>query len=254
MLVWFNKKGVLREQLDSYGNLPRVGSQNFKIYAYFEDLNISENYPSAYIRLQKPDFVGSRYPVMWMSLVYLSFQNGIADGASQFFRPGGGPGPNGTYPCFMFDFSSIKDVYEVEDIDDDVTITLLDTPGLWKATITLIGNSSLQNVVGTMTFNVDGDEGEEEENEIDPRAILNNFADVLASKLNIRNGIFVLPSTDSDLSGFSVGQIFYVESESQFYRLEEVDHTNTLVPFDIFDTGQYLTTEDTEYVIPPEDR
>ena len=251
MLVWFNKKGVLKEQLDSYGNLPRVGSQDFKIYAYFDGLDIPTTFGDAYIRLERPDFAGSKYPMIDMQLVYLDYQSGISDNESIFFRPGGGPGPNGTYPCFVFDFGSIKDVVDENDVSDDVIITLLDTPGLWRATITLVGNSSIYNVVGTMTFNVDGGEGSEEANEVDSSIIIERLIAQLASKLNIRNGIVVLEHLSDAISGYDEGQIFYIEDTRKFYRLQ----SGQLVEYNIFDPDDsYVTIENHDFVIPPEDR
>lgn len=247
MLVWFNKKGILKEQLDSYGNLPRVGSQDFKIFAYFDGLDVPNTFADAYIRLEKPDYAGSRYPMINMQFVYLDFQTGVADGESLFFRPQGGPGPNGTYPCFVFDFGTIKDVVDEEDVSDDITITLLDTPGLWKAVITLVGNSSLFNVVGTMTFDVGGDDGDEEGNELDPSVIIERMITQLANKLNIRNGIVVLQHLSDATSGYTEGQIFYIEDTRLFYRLQ----SGQLVEYNIFDpNGSYVTVEDHDYVIP----
>ena len=250
MLVWFNKKGVLKEQLDSYGNFPRVGSEDFKIYAYFEDLNY-ETFDAAYIRLERPDFAGSRYPMIDMRLVYLDYQDGVSDTPSILFSPGGGPGPNGTYPCYLFDFGTIKDVADEDDIEDDVIITLLDTPGLWRATITLVANSSLLNVVGTMTFNVEGNEGPEEENELDPSVVIERLIVALAKKLNIRNGIVVLEHLSDAISGYTEGQIFYIEETRLFYQLQ----SGELVEYDIFNpNNSYVTVEEEQFVIPPEDR
>lgn len=250
MLLWFNKKGVLKEQLDSYGNIPRVGSQAFQICAYFDGVDLSK-ISDAHIRLERPDFTGSKYPVMFMVPVDFTYEED-ADGKSQYFKVGGGPNPDGTYPCYLFDFSTfISNAGTPDDYEDDKIVTLLDTPGLWKATLTLVGDSGVYNVVGTVTFNVDGGEGSEEENEADISAMLNNFADALARKLNIRNGIVVLHDIPQDLSGYEEGQIFFIETENKFYKLVsgQLQETN------IFDPGNtYVTAEDHDYVIPPEDR
>ena len=251
MLVWFNKKGILKEQLDSYGNLPRVGSQDFRIYAYFDGLDIPNVFSAAYIRLERPDFAGSKYQMIDMQLVDFTYQDGVSDTPSILFRAGGGPGPNGTYPCFMFDFGSVRYVVDEDDVEDDVIITLLDTPGLWRATITLVASSSMFNVTGTMTFNVEGGEGNEEENEVDNSVIIERLIAQLANKLNIANGFVVLQHLSDATSGYTEGQIFYIEDTRKFYRLQ----SGQLVEYNIFDPeGSYVTVEDHDYVIPPEDR
>lgn len=254
MLLWFNKKGVLKEQLDSYGNLPRVGSEVFQIIAYFDDLNLDEDYGAARLVLQRPDFNGSRYPALGMTRVDVEFEPGDADGQSQFFRVGGGPNPNGSYPCYMFDFSSFFDNNQTPtDYEDDKHAILLDTPGLWKAMITLVGNSGVYNVTGTATFNVEGDEGPEEETVLSNDLVLQTFANELSKKLNIRNGIVVLHELPEDpgTSGYTDGQIFYIESDNQFYKLDN----GSFVLFNIFNPGEtYLTVEEEPFVIPPEDR
>lgn len=179
MLAWFDKKGVLKEQLDSYGNRPRVGSQLFKIMAYFNDIDPSI-YGTAYIRFQRPDFDGSDYPVLFMVQDEIEYQAGISSTESSFFEAGE------TYPCYVFDFSSVKETQGNEDPTDDNVVTLLDTPGAWKATITLVSSSALyKNVVGTIMFYVEGGDGPEEPTVLSINTIAQNFADALAQKLNV---------------------------------------------------------------------
>lgn len=252
MLVWYNKKGVLKEQLDSYGNIPRVGSQDFQIIAYFDGIDLN-NISDARVRLQRPDLKGLKYPPMYMTRVNISYDESLADGPSQYFKEGGGPNSDGTYPCYLFDFSQFIDNGSTPlDYSDDRIVTLLDTPGLWKAVITLITRAGVSNVFATIKFNVEGDEGSEEALEVDVDAMFANLADAIARKLNIRNGIFVLANLDQNISGFQEGQIFLVESEGRFYRKE---NGVLVVDNEIMNPGHmYVTVEEPEYVIPPEDQ
>ena len=173
MLVWFDKNGILKEQLDSYGNPARVDSQYFKILAYFDGIDLS-TYGAAFVHLRRPDIKGSSYPVLFMykSLDFV-YQNGISDTPSSYFVNGQ------RYPCFVFDFSTIRD------LDYGDIVTLLDTPGIWEATITLISASSkVKNVAGTINFEVGGYDGPEEETELSFSIIAQNFASALAEKLD----------------------------------------------------------------------
>lgn len=248
MLLWFNKKGILKEQLDSYGNPPRVGSQSFQIIAYFDGLDIDINYPNADIVLQKPDFYGTKLPRMGMDRVDITFQAGDADGQSQYFEVGH------TYPCFMFDFASIINQHDTPtDYTDDTHVTLLDTPGLWKTTIMLKSASGVYDVTGTATFDVEGLDGSNDEVIPSESAVIRTFIQELSRKLNIRNGIVVLYELPDNpgSSGYSDGQIFYIESENQFYKMVN----NSFQLFNIFDPSQsYVTVEEEPFVIPPEER
>ena len=211
--------------------------------AYFDGLDLN-NYGAAYVILQRPDFSGSKYPVLYMKRYDLDYQSDVADGPSQYFTPGGGPGVNGKYPCYLLDFADIRNIGDELDDDDDTIVTLLDTPGLWKAAITLVSNSGVYNVVGTMTFNVNGSEGPEVETELDPSVVFQNFSDVLASKLNIKSGIVVLPNLSADLTGYTEDQMFFVRSTNKFYELEN----GQLVESSILSAT--VSMEENEYIIP----
>ena len=63
-------------------------------------------------------------------------------GASQYFKVADNP-----YHVYEFDFDNITD-------SDGNIISLLDTAGLWRATITLIGTNTSYNVQGQLVFNV----------------------------------------------------------------------------------------------------
>ena len=192
MLVCFDKNGVLKEQLDSYGNLPRVGSQLFKIFAYFKDVDLT-NYGAAYIKLQRPDLSDSEYPVLFMMQVDLTYNpNVIAPSVSNYFSANGGPNDDDTYPCYLFDFSTIVDTMKTQTTDDDQIVTLLDTPGQWQATITLISTvTGASNVVGTISFNVGGAVSSEQETQIDFDIVTHNIATIIATKLESKSTYYM---------------------------------------------------------------
>lgn len=197
MLVCFDKKGVLKEQLDSYGNLPRVGSQTFKIFAYFKDIDLT-NYGAAYIRLQRPDLSDSAYPIMFMAQADLIYDPTIiSPSTAEYFAAGAGP-KDGAYPCYLFDFKTIVNTGDASDPNDDHIVNLLDTPGQWQATVTLLNTTSgAANVVGTISFNVDGPASEdEEETEISFDVITHNMATAIATKLNA-NSTYYIRSIDN---------------------------------------------------------
>lgn len=164
MIVVFDKRGVVKEQLMDYGNAPRVGSQTFQIFAYFNEVNLA-NYDIAYIKLQRPDLGDSDYPVLFMTKADLTFDSTKTNSHSNYFENGE------EYPGFLFDFSKIVDVE-----NNGSVVTLLDTPGLWKATITLVSSKKVANVVGVVTFEVGGVSAPEEPTYVGIDTVMNNFA------------------------------------------------------------------------------
>ena len=229
MIVVFNKKGITKEQLDSYGNLPRVGSQAFQIFAYFDDVEMS-NYGSAYIKLYRPDYSGSAYPILFMTLADLTFHT-ASNVSSNYLRDGQ------TYRGFLFDFSKVKDTKGTETLSDDTIVTLLDTPGQWKAVITLVSKTKVANVVGSISFNVGGVPSEDDdETEIDLDVVISTLGDALAEKLDTNSVYYV-----RDISGFEAkaeaGQLpetvfvddclVFDESNTSFYKINTVSENES---------------------------
>ena len=224
MIVCFNKKGVIKEQLDNYGNSPRVGSQNFQIFAYFDGITMA-NYGSAYIKLQRPDINGSSYPIMFMVEANLHYQS-MQNVSSNYFTPGQ------TYKGYLFDFSKV--------VDNDLPtgkniVTLLDTPGQWKATITLISRTKVANVVGTMTFNVSGVASDENETEISFDIITHNMSTAIASKIDADSDFyvrtvdnFVSKAESGELLApyFEAGSIVFDKTTNNFYKINSVEPNN----------------------------
>ena len=231
MIVYFDKNGVLKEELDSYGNLPRVGSQYFKIFAYFEGLDLSTDYGAAYLHLQRPDLSDSSYPVLFMVQANLQYDPEKADGSSAYFTANGGPNSDGSYPCYLFDFSSIINTMGSETAEDDHIVTLLDTPGQWLATITLINSDTgAANVVGTISFNVDGEDEFETETELDYNILAHNFGTALATKMNMNSPYYLrtydgfeTAATNGTLpkSMFGIANTVVFDKTTQtFYKIE----------------------------------
>lgn len=223
MIVVFNKKGITKEQLDSYGNLPRVGSQAFQIFAYFDGVDIS-NYGSAYIKLYRPDYSGSAYPILFMTLGDLTFDS--SKGASSNYLQNGQ-----TYRGFLFDFSKVRDTKGTASLSDDTVVTLLDTPGQWRAVITLVSKTKISNVVGSVSFNVGGVPTNDDETDVDLDVVISTMADVIAEKLDKESAYYV-----REVSGFetkaATGQlpgsicvkdsVVFDESNTSFYKLNTV--------------------------------
>ena len=171
MWILFDEQGGLIEQL-THGPDARVGSTNFQLFAVFEDLNISDYYTEATIRFRRPDLQGSEYPQLFMNRTTLTFHKLSSDSDSTYFQD------NEKYQGYLFDFGNFTE-------DEDV-ITLLDTPGLWEVTITLIGDNRERNVVGLITFNVQESvsEVDEEPEELDPGQLMSNIATRLIKKID----------------------------------------------------------------------
>ena len=183
MLLYFDKNGVLKEQL-TYGKGGFVGDTTLQIFAYFEEIDDFDIYNSAYIRFYRPDLGNSEYPALFLSQVNLTYDSEIE---SNYFSGSGGPNHDGVYPCYLFDFSKIQDS---EDI-----VTLLNIPGLWRATITLLSvGSGAANVNGMFTFNVEGSESSADDDDaaISYNVIVNNIANTVAThKLSINSGLYL---------------------------------------------------------------
>lgn len=222
MLLYFDEYGVLKEQL-TYGEPGRVGDTEMQIFAYFDGVDVRDVYNAAFIRFQKPDINGSEYPALFLKLVNLTFDPSVH---SNYFSANGGPNPDGTYPCYLFDFSEITDTEGI--------VKLLDTPGLWRATLTLTSSSSYTaNVTGTFTFNVESSAvSTDDETVITYDVIASNIANMIAvSKLNVNSDKyirayenFVVDAANGDLpaSFFSRGVLVYDKTTNTMYLIDTV--------------------------------
>lgn len=221
MLLWFDKNGVLKEVLD-YGATAKAGSQTFQIFAYF-DLgdNYTDVYGSATIRFQRPDLEKTEYPTLMMTKSEIIFDSSKTDAGSSY---SGKFVNTKKYIGYVFDFSSIRDQ------SSQSVVTLLDTPGIWEATITLINNDAgygINNVVGLVTFNVEGSviSEDDEPTELTYDVLLTNIATSIAVKV------------DKDAN-------YYVRLHEDF---ETAAKNGTLIK-NVFVEGTYVLDKKTNYI------
>ena len=140
MILYFNKNGQLLEQLE-YGSSARVGTTTFSIFAYFEDLDDYSEYNTAMISFKKPDLQGSEYPDFFMVQNTLTYDPEVQ--GSDYFKTANNP-----YRGFKFDFNSVT--------SGGIIVKLLDTPGMWEASITLYKSEDSSYVTGLVRFLVEG--------------------------------------------------------------------------------------------------
>ena len=99
------------------------------------------------------------------------------------------------------DFSKFKeDVVDGIHILED-TVVLLDTPGLWSATISVFGSNRERNITGLITFNVQRSTYDsEDETELDVSEVLNEIYEEMA--VSVKKIVFF---SFSDLIGAKQG-------------------------------------------------
>lgn len=229
MWIWLDKTGRVKQYL-THGPSPVVGETDFQIFAYFDGLD-TEFFDSATIKFRKPDVNGSSYPILFMKKVDMEYKKMDSDGDSSNFSENHGP-----YTGFLFDFSDFT--------RDDEIVRLLDTPGLWSATITCLGTPNKANVSGLITFSVgqsafDG----ESETELTIDQIFENFVlhqGIVGKTSTIylkKASDFVKDANEGNLlmGVFSVGSIAFDENSKNFYKILTV----TANPID--DTRVYAT-------------
>lgn len=220
MWSYFSQLGVLEQPTLVHGNAARVGTTAFEIFAYFDGIDL-EYYNVATIKFQKPDLYRTEYPTMFMYLKTKTYHVMEGDSDSTSFREGE------QYLGFSFDFARFTG-------DNDVVV-LLDTPGLWYATITLYNSSRDRNVTGLLSFyvqpavsSVDTEEG----TEIDIEDIENNLAPILASYLP-KGSLYYLRNIDDFEDKARLGQLpkdlfkdntyVYDKTSNALYFIDTVD-------------------------------
>lgn len=210
MWLYFNKDGQLLEAL-THGNRARSGTTNFKIFAYFDDVDLTL-YNLATIKLTKPDLDKTSYPALPMGSGYVTkkFELGEHEN-SMCFRDGV------NYSGFEFDFDNVDD-------DEDVTV-LLDMPGLWEAVITLVGSNRVLNVQGLATFLVENGIVSRRGASVSEETIINLLYALLATKLSARDSILKInpDETEIDLDEHVLGQVFYlINDDASINRLSQL--------------------------------
>lgn len=144
MWLYFDDTGALIKSLE-HGPDARVGTTKFQIFAYFDGVDLDE-FNVATIKLVRDDIEDSSHPSLLMSYVHnvpfvLNKDNDETAANVSPFVPGQ------RYNGYLFDFARFAG-------EQDVAV-LLDTPGKWKAVITLFSGNKI-SVQGTAVFYVQG--------------------------------------------------------------------------------------------------
>lgn len=177
MWLYFNQFGALTEPSLQHGNAARVGTTAFEIFAYFEGVDLNY-YATATLRLKKPDLYNTEYPTLFMKKVTKTYSILEGDSDSTSFSVDGGVNHDGKYTGYAFDFSNFAG-------DEDIAV-LLDTPGLWEATITLHGGQAERDVQGIITFEVQRAVSafdDENETVLSSDDLVENVVDEIATKV-----------------------------------------------------------------------
>lgn len=203
MWLYFNSNGQLETILE-HGTPARVGTTAFEIFAVFEQITdeTSLSQFSATIKLKKPDLTGSGYPTLLMEPRSALFEKLSSETDTGEFEN------NHTYYGFLFDFGNWNRDEENEEI-------LLDTDGLWKAIITLIGDNYF--VQGAATFNVGGT-GTEDATHIDYDIVTSQLVYEINKKADTDKVIITIPNLEADVTEFEEGQLFYSEADKAVYK------------------------------------
>ena len=216
MWIWLDKTGKVQQYL-MHGNSPIVGETDFEIFAYFDGLDINF-FDEASIKFRKPDRQGSTYPILFMKKVDMIYKHMSMDGDSSKFNENDSP-----YTGFLFKFSDFA--------QDEEVVRLLDTPGLWEATITCLGGSNKTNVSGLITFSVGKSASDsEDESELTLDQVLQNLilSQNALPKSNIEyiriidNFVSKAQSGGLDVNSFVVGASVLDKTTQRIYELETV--------------------------------
>lgn len=222
MWLYFNSRGQLVKLVEESDAPARVGTHNFQIFAVFEGLTtdtttVEENnsFKIATIKLRKPDLDGSEYPLLLMDKTTKTYV-GQTNDKFQY---------NTEYKGFLFDFGNFNTNQQDE--------TLLDTPGLWEAIITVAGNNRSNSVQGVAKFNVEGSGGSQDGYEMTIDEVLDNLYDEF------------LPMSGGTLTGDVSygGQSFLLRKHT--IKIVDSSDSNNFIILTIYDrNGQSINTVD----------
>lgn len=213
MWLYFNKNGQLLETLE-HGNLPRAGTTDFEIFAFFEGVNVLSDYTTATLKLIKPDLNETEYPNLLMSLTEKRFSKLENENSNKFID-------GNKYVGFYFAFSDFSDTQTIE--------VLLDTIGTWKAIITLFKNGKSLNVAGTATFTVASGIENEEGNTVSIDTLFNMCYSELSKFLPKKSdSYFKIVENASEIqifdsSLFNVNDIIFDRTTKLYYKLKYND-------------------------------
>lgn len=222
MWIWLDKNGKVKQYL-THGVSPVVGETDFQIFAYFDGLN-TNYFDNATIKFRKPDRTGSTYPIFFMRKVDMNYKYEEGDSRGAYFNESHGP-----YTGFLFDFSGF--------INGENIVRLLDTPGLWQATINVLASgSSKVNVSGLITFNVGHSTSEDEgQSNVTIDQVLENY--VLTNSVVTKNSTgyikvaedFETEANNGELLAdiYSAYSIVFDKKTKQFFKITNIT-TNPL--------------------------
>lgn len=203
--VLFNENGQ-KIYSTNVGNLPYAGTNEFSIFAVFQNLGLSPtgDYTGGSIKLYKPDLAGSSYlPLRMQIREDIEF---IGESVTNAFTHGN------LYTGLFFDFSTLS-------------TSLIDTAGIWRAVITLFSyiNSDVRNVVGSITFNVgNGNENIDGASD-DLDTLLTQIYVEFGMKLNKNSSEYlkvIENHTEWEFTGYyNVGDIIFSKDNNGFYRI-----------------------------------
>lgn len=214
MWIWLDSTGKVKQYL-MHGPSPVVGETDFQIFAHFEGLDY-ELFDSATIKFRKPDRQGNAYPTLFMRKVNLPYMPLAGDTGNTYFEIN----HEGGYWGFLFDFSKFT--------SDDEVVRLLDTPGVWQATITCLSAPTKTNVSGLITFTVGASASDSEDpTELALDQILENLVlSAMMLKKNSNAYLRVSPTFVDDATVgtldpnmYSVGSVVYDTTRKSFYKI-----------------------------------
>lgn len=122
-----------------------------------------------------------------------------------------------------------------------------------EATLTIYlydGNGDIA-ASGQVLIPIEDTDYNEDDTVVLTQAQYNSLLAAISLKLNVASGIVVVEQLPQILTPYQEGQIFYNDGDKKFYKLTN----GQLVEYIIFNPNDtFLTIENSEYVIPPEDR
>lgn len=242
MWIWLDKTGQVEQYL-THGSSAVVGETNFQIFAYFHELNLND-IQTATIKFEKPDKTNSTYPALFMTRATMDYTYMDSDGSLSRFNENDSP-----YSGFLFDFANFE--------GGDEVVKLLDTPGLWKATITLLGTYNKITVSGLITFSVGPSAYDTEDpTEVTVDQVLQNFIisnnfmfEEETSYLRVTDDFVVSASEGTlDKNIFTIGSIVLDMSTRGIYQIQTTtvndnDKTKVYATYErIYLSGAYDVT------------
>lgn len=260
MWIWLDRFGKVKEYL-THGCSPVVGDTTFQIFVHFDGVDINA-LGAATIRLRKPDRQRTAYPALFMKKTVEEYEPYPEDSVDSRFRA------QSHWTGFMFDFSDF--------LAGDI-VRLLDTPGMWEATISVImaDNPSKVMASGLITFEVGGAVSEDEEEQSDVGIgqlienlnmhLIANYVPYSGANKNVDVGEHEVIAHSSEDSGRTVaftGDGIIIRQEAEQEGEEDTEHVleipnkdGTLATLeDLPSQENVVTAEEDDYVIPPEDR